>query len=53
MSENLFAKHKATLDGALKAIHSRDYFSPWSRTRVLAPMVKPPLKTERSRSRLI
>jgi phenylacetic acid degradation protein paaN len=30
MSENLFAKHKATLDGALKAIHSRDYFSPWS-----------------------
>ncbi|MET4161169.1 phenylacetic acid degradation protein paaN [Marinobacterium sp. MBR-111] len=30
MSDNLFAKHKATLDGALKAIHSRDYFSPWS-----------------------
>lgn len=30
MSENLFAKHKATLDGALKAIHNRDYFSPWS-----------------------
>ncbi len=30
MSENLFAKHKATLDGALAAIHSRDYFSPWS-----------------------
>lgn len=30
MSDTLFAKHKATLDGALKAIHSRDYFSPWS-----------------------
>ncbi|SIQ25974.1 phenylacetic acid degradation protein PaaN [Marinobacterium stanieri] len=30
MSENLFAKHKSTLDGALAAIHSRDYFSPWS-----------------------
>ena len=30
MSDNFFAKHKATLDGALAAIHSRDYFSPWS-----------------------
>ncbi|PSL10008.1 phenylacetic acid degradation protein paaN [Marinobacterium halophilum] len=30
MSENLFAKHTATLEGALAAIHSRDYFSPWS-----------------------
>ncbi|WP_372831707.1 phenylacetic acid degradation protein PaaN [Pontibacterium sp.] len=29
MSQNLFEKHQDTLKGALNAIHSRDYFSPY------------------------